>query len=716
MPQYQWIRQQSGADCAAASLAIVAKHYGRTFKISRLREVIGTAKGGTTLLGLKQGAESLGFQAKVLKINPEQCDRFIEKFSPPAIIYWQGYHFVVLYGQENDQYIVSDPGIGIRYLSRSELLDGWQGGFTLLLSPHLFWFHAQPNDAVDPWGNVLQRLYPHRWTVLSLILLGICLGASVLIFPIFLQIVIDRVIQPNPTQPLFNLLIMFAVWQTLSSGLTWGQLWLATRFSQTLQTSLKLDFTEQILQLPLSYHEARYDSVVRGVLRDIQAISQSLNQIVVTLPHQTFSGLAVIVVLTVYHPAIALASTGVALSVTLITIGLHPTVRQASYRSAITTGSNLFLLSEVFRNALTLKTTAATPHLSPEIHDRLHQETRANRDNAQVINLNQTLSHWVLGIGSLVLLVFAALLYQQQRLSLGQLVAVYSLNWILLSAVQAGVDFWLNFTQVQTAAQLLDELFDCIPENLEDGCKPWINVSPQADISCQGLQYRYPGRLPLLADLSLTLPGGAAIALIGYSGCGKSTLAKLLTRLYPVSAGVIQLGDRPLEDFPLDCLRRQVVLVPQEAEFLTRSIADNLRLAQPDATLDDIQTACKIAAAHEFIQSFPEQYDTILGTFSANLSGGQKQRIAIARAILMNPPILILDEATANLDPPTEAKVMDQLLAQRSGKTTLLISHRPNVIERAEWVLWIDQGTARFNGKLTHFREQSLAHLEFLNP
>jgi len=716
MPQYQWIRQQSGADCAAASLAIVAKHYGRNFKISRLREVIGTAKGGTTLLGLKQGAESLGFQTKVFKINPEQFDRFIEKSSLPAIIYWQGYHFVVLYGQENEQYIVSDPGIGIRYLSRSELADGWQGGLTLLLSPRLFWFHNQSNDSVDPWGNALQRLYPHRWTVLSLILLGIGLGASVLIFPLFLQIAIDRGIQPNPTQPLSSLLMIFALLQTLSSGFTWGQLWLATRFSQTLQSSLKLDFTEQILQLPLTYHEARYDSVVRGVLRDIQAISQSLNQIVVTLPQQAFSGLAVIVVLTVYNPAIALASTVVTFFVALITIGLYPKVRQASYRSAIATGSNLFLLSEVFKNALTLKTTASISHLSTEIRDRLHQETLANSENAQVINLNQTLSNWVLGMGSLALLVFAALLYQQHLLSLGQLVAVYSLNLILLSAVKAGVDFWLNFTQVKTAAQLLDELFDCIPENHEDEGKPWINVSPQAEISCEALQYSYSGRLPLWSDLSLTLPGGGAIAIIGYSGCGKSTLAKLLTRLYPVGAGTIQLGDRPLEDFPLDCLRRQVVLVPQEVEFLTRSIADNLRLAQPDATLDDIEIACKIAAAHEFIQSFPEQYDTILGSFSANLSGGQKQRIAIARAILMNPPILILDEATANLDPPTEAKVMDQLLAKRHGKTTLLISHRPNVIERAEWVLWIDQGTARFNGKMMNFREQSLEHLEFLNP
>lgn len=714
--KYQWIRQQSGADCAAASFAIIAKHHGRTFKISRLREILGTGKGGTTLLGLKQGAESLGFWAKAFKSDRDRLNDLMEKLPLPAIIYWKGYHFVVLYGREGEKYVISDPGMGIRYLSRSELLKGWQGGLMLLLTPHPFWFLSQQGDRVDPWGSALQRLYPYRWTVLALFLLGCLLGVLSLTLPIFLQLLVDRVLLGDRFQILPVILFFFCCLQGFHSLLNWGQLTLASQFSQKLQTGLKLDFGEQILQLPLTYHEARYDSVVRGVLRDIQGINRIVTQTIVTLPQQTLSGLAAIALLGIYNLQIALVASAIALFVASAIALLDPEVRQASYRTAVTAGNNLFFLSETFKNALTIKTIAVTPHLAREMQNRLEEEAEINSKNANLTHFEEALSQLLLGLGSLSLLAFTGYLYGQQYLSLGQLVSIYGLNLVLLDTSKTWVRFWLDFTQVKTAAQLLDELFDCTPENLGDEAKPWQEIAPHADICCQNLQFQYPGRLPILSNLNVTLPGGGAIAIIGYSGCGKSTFAKLLTRLYDLPRGEIKLGDHAIADFPLDCLRRQVVLVPQEAEFLTRSITENLQLAQPEATFADIQKACEIAAADEFIATFPEGYNTILGTFSANLSGGQKQRIAIARALLINPPLLILDEATANLDPPTEKRVMDRLLSHRKGQTTLLISHRPNVIERADWVFWIDEGMVKFAGTMADFRTRSPEHLRFLNP
>ena len=132
--KYQWVRQHSGEDCAAASLAIVTKHYGRNLKINRIRELVGTRQGGTTMLGLKQGAEALGFTAKAIKASSEILDE-LHEFPLPAIIYWQGYHYIVLYGQKGKKYIVSDPAIGIRYLDHQELIKGWQGFMMLLLEP-----------------------------------------------------------------------------------------------------------------------------------------------------------------------------------------------------------------------------------------------------------------------------------------------------------------------------------------------------------------------------------------------------------------------------------------------------------------------------------------------------------------------------------------------------------------------------------------------------
>ncbi|MFM6276892.1 MAG: ATP-binding cassette domain-containing protein, partial [Dolichospermum sp.] len=188
-------------------------------------------------------------------------------------------------------------------------------------------------------------------------------------------------------------------------------------------------------------------------------------------------------------------------------------------------------------------------------------------------------------------------------------------------------------------------------ENEDYGKKPIAKISENADIFCQDLKFHYAGRIDFLEGFSLTIPGGQVVALIGKSGCGKSTLAKLIAGLYPLQSGNIQIGIYNLQDLSLECLRQQVVLVPQDAHFWSRSIIENFRLGAPHVSFEQIVQACKISGADEFINKLPETYQTILGEFGANISGGQRQRLAIARAIVTDPPILILDESTGGLDP-----------------------------------------------------------------
>ncbi|MCZ0903892.1 ATP-binding cassette domain-containing protein, partial [Microcoleus sp. HI-ES] len=232
------------------------------------------------------------------------------------------------------------------------------------------------------------------------------------------------------------------------------------------------------------------------------------------------------------------------------------------------------------------------------------------------------------------------------------------------------VTTWVNslegftdeMTRVQTATQRLSEVIDAEPETKNDSNKPFVTIQDRDGIVCKGVSFHYPGRLDLLENFSVTFPGGQAIALIGYSGCGKSTLAKVISGLYPLQSGNIRIGGYNLQDLSLDSLRQQVVLVPQEAHFWSRSIMDNFRLGSPDISFEQIVKVCKIAGADEFISQLPDKYQTVLGEFGANISGGQRQRLAIARAILNNPPVLILDESTAGLDPASEAEVLEQLL------------------------------------------------------
>lgn len=177
-------------------------------------------------------------------------------------------------------------------------------------------------------------------------------------------------------------------------------------------------------------------------------------------------------------------------------------------------------------------------------------------------------------------------------------------------------------------------------EDENDFKKPWVQIPSNADITCTNLNFHHAGRVDLLQDFSLTIPGGQVIALVGKSGCGKSTLAKLITALYQTQSGNVSYGIYNQQDLSLECLRQQIVLVPQEAHFWSRSIIDNFRFSYPNITFEQIVQACQIAGADEFINKLPDKYQTVLGEFGANLSGGQKQRLAIARAIATDPPYL----------------------------------------------------------------------------
>ena len=711
----QWVLQQSGEDCAAASLAIITKHYGRNLKINQIRELVGTSQGGTTLLGLKRGAEVLGFTTKAIKGSAAILDE-LHQFNLPAIIYWKGYHFIVLYGKKGNKYVVSDPAIGVRYLDRHELIKGWQGFMMLLLEPNKKLFYTEENNQVkiNNFDNLLKRLWQHRGILKLLFPLNLAIGLLALATPLLLQFLTDKILIDNNINELNIVAISVIILTLINSVFTWLQSNLVASLAENLQKVLKLEFGQQILHLPLSHHEARRSGTAIRRLDDIERINLLVSQLIIELPIKSLIGLVAVSFIFVYSWKLALLTIVIGAIMTICTFAFQFSIKQATHRSLTVAGENAGVLSESFNGALTLKTLAAANQFQSEFHKRLDKESKFNLQTAKMRVVNQTFSETVAGIGTVLLLWFGSVLVFQGELTIGKLIAIYGLKEGFLQFVMTVVKLVTDWTQIQAMTTLLMELFECNPENKNDTNKEFRQLPDICQIRLESVNFFYPGRIKLLENLSLTIPGGQIIALIGKSGCGKSTLAKLLTGLYPLQSGDIYFDNYVLESLPLDCLRQQVVLVPQDAFFWHRSIIDNFLLASPHATFTQIVNACKITGADRFIRQFPQQYDTVLGAVGANISGGQKQRIAIARAILNNPPVLILDESTANLDPITETEILERLFAYRQGKTTILISHRPQVIKYADWIVLLKDGKLKFNNSINKFQEESSQNYAFL--
>ena len=282
-------------------------------------------------------------------------------------------------------------------------------------------------------------------------------------------------------------------------------------------------------------------------------------------------------------------------------------------------------------------------------------------------------------------------LHMHGQASLGQIVSFMGIAMLLIGRLETAGSFVSSLFYKLPAIEDYFAVLDArsqVPEP-PDGRKLWV---PRGEVRFEDVSFAYPGGVPVLSDVSFTARPGMSVALVGHTGAGKTTTMALLQRLWDPTEGQIIIDGQNLRNVTLDSLRQSIGVVFQESLLFNRSILDNLRVGKPDATDEEVEQACHMADAHEFIIRQPQGYDTMIGERGATLSGGQRQRLAIARALLKNPPILILDEATSALDAATETRVSGALKRLMAGRTTFVIAHRLSTVRDADEILVFDGG------------------------
>lgn len=273
-----------------------------------------------------------------------------------------------------------------------------------------------------------------------------------------------------------------------------------------------------------------------------------------------------------------------------------------------------------------------------------------------------------------------------------------------LGMIFGPLNFFTNFTNLMTetanSAQRMFEIIDAVPEITDAPDAVHIDKL-SGSIEFKRVCFQYTANRPILKDVSFKINPGDHIGLVGHTGAGKSTIANLINRLYDVISGEILIDGVNVKNIASESLRRNIAIVSQEIFLFKGTIADNIRYARPNASMDEVIAAAKAANAHDFILALPDGYETVVGTGSRSLSGGERQRVSIARALLLDPSILILDEATAAMDTETERLIQNALNRLIEGRTTITIAHRLSTLKDCNYLYAIENGEIAEEGTHT---------------
>ena len=707
--EFACIRQFSEEDCGAACIATICEQHGRQFSLGKVREAVGTMANGTTLLGLKRGAEQLGLIARAAKADATLLES-IEELPLPVICHWDGNHWVVLHGRDQDhQLIVADPAVGLRKLSEIDFVRHWQNGILLLVEPDPARFQQAEHEETRPGLWVFgQFITPFKGLLLQALMLNIVIGSLALGMPVLMQILTDDVLVRGDTHMLTALSAGIMVLTALRYGLGWVQGQMVGHFGQKLQLQMILHYGQRLFQLPINYFEGHRSGEVVSRISDIQRINELLTAVVTGLPSQLCIAAISLLWMLSYSVPLAIAAVACYAAVVVCNLCFLPLLQKKTKQLLVGAAENQGYLVEVFRAATVLKTTEATPQAWQEYQRNFGRLARLSWAGTQLRLSESTTTGLLGGIGSIALLWYGSSFVINSDLSIGQLLAFNGMGANVLAFLTGLSAISQEAITASVVLRRLSEVMEREPEDQNKESKHYAGISSEAPILCKNITWHYPGRRALLDDFTLEIPGGVTTALIGQSGCGKSSISKLIAGFYPPERGTIHYGSFSSQDLTLECIRRQVVLVPQESHFFNRSIYENFVFSHPGISFAEVVEACRLALADEFIHELPDGYGTVLGEFGANLSGGQRQRLALARALINDPPVLILDESTSALDPVLEQRLMNQLLNHRQGKTTIMVSHRPSVILRADWIVYIDQGKVKQQDQPSALKESLL--------
>ncbi len=686
--RFPFVAQFDESDCGVACLAMVSRHFGRKVSTAFLRDAAGTGIQGTSLTGITRAGRAAGLAVEPVHASSERLD----DYQLPAIVHYKGNHWIVLYAITPTHVYVADPAIGLRVLARTDFERDWTGYAAFVTRTDAL--DEAPTDNLA-LGWLVPFLLEQRAALSISLVLALALAGCEVGVPVVINSLVGSLTSHGSLASVnaSGLALLGLVIAGLLISIVANRVIVKVTIGFDTHS---LDFlTGKLLHLPMSYFARRKIGDLERRIGGMRTIRTLLIQdgvsagtnilllgvaIAMMLVYSWRLGVAFLAVLPIYGAVMWWSKTR-----------LRPIFASAEEAHGLYQAHQVDLLKGVE----TVKTLGAETGLQERMRSFLG-------------DLNSQLAPAYLAVGryrtvasALTLATYAFFVYlgglqvHANSLSLGHYVAFMSLVLIATAPILELLLFW---DDMQNSTVLLARIHDVLvqePEQGEGSEASTLVTMPalHGQISLEGVAYRPPGAdQAILSDVSLEVPAGARVALVGRSGCGKSTLLRLLSGLITPTQGSIKYDGTDSADVRLQALRARIGYVLQTPYIFDATVAENIAFGNPEIDPAALRRAAQIADVDTFVDLLPLGFDTRIGEGGITLSGGQAQRISIARALYRDPPVIFLDEATSALDAESEQTIQRNMKVVSKGRTTFVVTHRLASIRDVELIVVLDAG------------------------
>ena len=713
--QFPFCKQPDAKDCGPTCLRIIAKHYGKTIPLQQIRNLSETTREGSSLLGLSDAAENLGFRSLGVQID---FKTLVEEVPLPCIVHWNKQHFVVVYDivkskkynvkSTNTPDIVhytikiSDPSYGLIEYSQEEFIKSWIGenadenteeGIALLLetTPAFFKNEFDEEESKASFSFLSKYLLKYKSLVLQLAI-GLLAGSLLsLIVPFLTQSMVDVGIQNQDLNFIYLVLLAQIMLFLGRMGIEVIRSWILLHLSTRINISIISDFFIKLMKLPISFFDTRMTGDILQRINDHHRIEQLLTNSSLNTLFSLVNLVIYSIILLFYDYRLFLVFfIGAVLYTLWITFFLKKR-KELDYKRFSQVSQEQSKVIELINGMQEIKMHNA------EKQKRWGWEflqVKLFKIQIKSLSLEQWQSvggNFINQMKDILVSFLAAKLVLTGNLTLGMMLSVQYIIGQLNSPLMQLIDFIRQFQDAKISLERLGEIHD--KENEENTDEQYATEIPEKDIEIKDLSFRYIGSDAFVFEnLNLTIPYQKTTAIVGASGSGKTTLLKLLMKFYEPNQGEIKIGSTKLKNISPRTWRDHCGVVMQEGYVFNDTIAQNIAVGEDYIDKNKLRKAVEIANIKDFVEGLPLSYNTKIGNEGVGVSGGQKQRLFIARAVYKSPDYIFFDEATSALDANNEKIIMENLEQFFEGKTAIVIAHRLSTVKHADKIIVLDKG------------------------